>query len=109
MPCAKAYNRASLIRVAGRMQAVALVFDHILLSPEEEPTIKSPVSPSSDGSRVTAMPTAGATTSGSANAALMLLDDLCLMANGRQQAKQLTDRYAVLHPTSVSQSELNCD
>lgn len=54
------------------MQAVALVFDHISLNSEElQPA------PASPGSQA-----AAGTSSGSANAALKLLDDLCLMASG---------------------------
>lgn len=53
-------------------QAVALVFDHISLDCEE---LQPP--PSSPGSQAPA-----ATSSGSANAALKLLGDLCLMASG---------------------------
>lgn len=57
---------------AVQWQAVALVFDHISLDSEE---LQS--APTSPGSRAPA-----GTSSGSANAALKLLDDLCLMASG---------------------------
>jgi hypothetical protein len=54
------------------MQAVALVFDHISMdSVEPQPSLASPGSDASAD-----------TSSGSANAALKLLDDLCLMASG---------------------------
>jgi hypothetical protein len=54
------------------MQAVALVFDHISIdSAEQQPPVASPGSDASAD-----------TSSGSANAALKLLDDLCLMASG---------------------------
>jgi hypothetical protein len=54
------------------MQAVALVFDHISIdnAAQQPPS----ASPGSDA--------AADTSSGSANAALKLLDDLCLMASG---------------------------
>jgi hypothetical protein len=53
-------------------QAVALVFDHISIdSAKVQPPSSSPGSPAPAD-----------TSSGSANAALKLLDDLCLMASG---------------------------
>ena len=60
-----------------RLQAVALVFDHISLADERTrtPDAPEPLSPR-DGLQ--------GVTSGSANAALKLLDDLCLMANGAE-------------------------
>lgn len=61
------------------VQAVALVFDHISLTPElmqQQAPERSGAGPESprDGPE--------GFSSGSANAALKLLDDLCLMAGG---------------------------
>ncbi len=61
-------------------QAVALVFDHISLDDEELQQQAPAVPATPDGQQ--AHEQQAALASGSANAALKLLDDLCLMASG---------------------------
>ena len=71
------------------MQAVALVFDHVLVEMEQmgsssllETALPAPSEPSSAKGPETPRGSKSPRGNGTANAALKLLDDLCMMATG---------------------------
>ena len=76
----------SIPNVGDILQAVALVFDHVLVEMQQSSSsmIADPASPlgTSDPSSAKGSDTPTARGHGTTNAALKLLDDLCMMATG---------------------------